>query len=316
MNISTPIDLVYKTVSDCDISLDVYLPEGTETVPVVLWWHGGGLLQGWRKTAPPHFLRSPSLHKTAFISADYRLAPQVKLPDILADCLDAIQFLSSSKFKEATHGRIDETKLVIAGGSAGGWLALLVGYGIGLEACGLTPLPSNRLKGVLAIYPITDLEDRFWTEGQKDGVTYIKRVIKADEVAEFLNPDAKVISWHERTSARAMCYHYMVQEGIETELLLNGTPFINSPSTFSVAPFIKSLDKPTLEALPPTYIIHGTIDDKVPIRQSTDVLSAMKEAGVGEKVVYEEREGADHLFDFKEEDNMEGVWDWIVKHVS
>ena len=36
--------LVYKTVGQLEIPLDIYLPENASKVPVFLWFHGGGLL--------------------------------------------------------------------------------------------------------------------------------------------------------------------------------------------------------------------------------------------------------------------------------
>lgn len=36
--------LKYKTAGDLDIYLDVYLPTSANNVPVLLWFHGGGLL--------------------------------------------------------------------------------------------------------------------------------------------------------------------------------------------------------------------------------------------------------------------------------
>lgn len=36
--------VVYKTVAKLSISLDVYLPDNANKVPILLWFHGGGLL--------------------------------------------------------------------------------------------------------------------------------------------------------------------------------------------------------------------------------------------------------------------------------
>ncbi len=84
--------------------------------------------------------------------------------------------------------------------------------------------------------------------------------------------------------------------GIETELLLGGTGI--PPETYSVALALKS-GKYTL---PPTYIVHGDIDDKVPARQSRDVVAAAPE------VQYDELEGVDHLFDKNTDVKMENMY--------
>lgn len=107
---------------------------------------------------------APEKHGLAFISADYRLAPQVKLPQILEDIKSAMTFILSPEFAEATGGRINASKLVVSGGSAGGWLALLAGTGVGFKACGIEPPAAPS--AVAAIYPISDLLDPFWNTKQ------------------------------------------------------------------------------------------------------------------------------------------------------
>ncbi len=48
------------------------------------------------------------------------------MPGILADCADAMAFVRSLAFKEATGSCVDASRLFVSGSSAGGWLALLV----------------------------------------------------------------------------------------------------------------------------------------------------------------------------------------------
>jgi acetyl esterase/lipase len=137
------------------------------------------------KDVPPHLRLTSSLTRThppyGFISLDYRLAPQTRLPSILADTLSAISFITSpsSAFAKAIEGRLDTSRLVVSGSSAGGWLALMVGTGAGFKECGLQE-PFGResgrgklLKGVVGIYPITGLEDPFWTEKKRRKYTPI-----------------------------------------------------------------------------------------------------------------------------------------------
>jgi acetyl esterase/lipase len=112
----------------------------------------------------PHLNAAPEKHGLAFISADYRLAPQVRLPQIMEDIKSAMDFLRSPEFAEATENRIDASKLVVSGGSAGGWLALLAGTGVGFKACGIEPPAAPSV--IAAIYPITDLLDPFWNTRQ------------------------------------------------------------------------------------------------------------------------------------------------------
>jgi hypothetical protein len=92
-----------------------------------------------------------------------------------------MSFLRSEDFGKATEGRVDQSKICVSGGSAGecalycsrqkfvdsppipsqtgGWLALLVGLGVGFEACGITPPAAPT--SIAAIYPISDLNDPY-----------------------------------------------------------------------------------------------------------------------------------------------------------
>lgn len=75
----------------------------------------------------------------------------------MQDCANVMTFLRSEEFGKATEGRVDQSKICISGGSAGGWLALLTGLGVGFEACGITPPAAPT--SIAAIYPISDLND-------------------------------------------------------------------------------------------------------------------------------------------------------------
>ncbi|KAJ3737232.1 Alpha/Beta hydrolase protein [Lentinula guzmanii] len=310
---SKPIEILFKHVDGIDIYMDVYLsPSSSQQspAPILLWWHGGGLLQGTRKGVSPHHLRAPASHGVTFISADYRLAPQFRLPTILSDCADAVKFLHTQQFQKATEGRADASRVILSGSSAGGWLSLLCGYRIGFDEIGVPKPPS--VQGVVPIYPITDLEDPFWTTTQRP-VKYMDRVIAREEVQPFLNPDEPTsrIASSALDSPRAIFYSFMVQEALLADLLLSGTEI--PPSAFSIAGSLKTrkLD------CPPTYIVHGDQDLKVPVKQSRDVVQALEElkqkGNADCEYEYEELPGLDHLFDREPKSQMEKMYAFIVR---
>ncbi|WWD22227.1 hypothetical protein CI109_106718 [Kwoniella shandongensis] len=299
---------VYSTVDGVDIALDYVVPTKASPenkAPILLWFHGGGLLQGTRKGTWPHLRNAPEKHGLCLVSADYRLAPQTRLPGIMADLVAVMSFIRSSEFSKLTGDSVDQEKIIVSGGSAGGWLALLIGSGVGFEACGLEA-PEKPL-GIAPIYPISDLLDPFWTTKQHP-VSYFPRVIDRSELEAYLDPKAPPTSYSTLDSTRSIFYHYMVQEGILQDLLLDETGI--EPNEFSIAPAIAS-GKATV---PPTYIIHGTIDDKVPIQQSIDVVEACKAKGL--PVVFDAIEGADHLFDMKEDVTMDNMYKFIDSLLS
>lgn len=145
------------------------------------------------------------------ISPDYRLAPQTRLPGILADLASLLSFVRSPAFLDATSSTVDPTRIFVGGSSAGGWLALLAGTGVGFKACGLEP--PERPKGICALYPITDFEDPFWTTKHRP-VSYFPRVIGREEMEEYLDPERPQVSMSERESSRSFFYHYMVRLSI------------------------------------------------------------------------------------------------------
>lgn len=199
----------------------------------------------------PHLVNAAERHNLCVVSADYRLAPQARMPAILSDVGDAIRWIHTPAFLlEAARGCADPQRLFVSGSSAGGWLALLAGYGLGFAACGLQSPPKPR--GVLAIYPISDLLDPFWNTKQHP-VSYMQgRIIDGPrELGPFLDPTQPTAAYSALDSPRSSFYHYMIQEALLPTLLLDGTGI--DPASFSVAKAVAS-GKSTL---PPTYIVHG-----------------------------------------------------------
>lgn len=254
---SQPITHTFKTVAGLDIGADIYVPSSaTQSSPcttVLVWWHGGGLLQGTRKAMPPHMKRAIEGHNIVVVSADYRLAPQTRMPGILADARDVVAF-TQSQLGDVTGGRARPDKLFVSGSSAGGWLALLVANAIGFEACGVPPLPS-KVTGCIPIYPITDISDPFWTTKQHP-VSYMKgRIVDGPKELgdDCLDPKAPPTASSAPDSKRSQFYHYMIQEALLQQLLLEGTSV--KPKDVAVAP---ALAARKAKDSPPTIIIHGT----------------------------------------------------------
>jgi len=90
-------------------------------------------------------------------SANYRLAPRAKLPDMVADAKHALVWLRA----HAREYGADPGFLAITGGSAGGHLAALVALTPGDPdlAPGLAGADTS-VQACVAMYPITDLLDQ------------------------------------------------------------------------------------------------------------------------------------------------------------
>jgi len=115
---------VYKTVGPIKIEADVYRAEDEKVRPIVVWIHGGALIMGSRTSVPSDLLNLCRTEGYALVSLDYRLAPEVKIPAIIEDVQDAFRWLREQGPK-LLH--IDPERIVVTGGSAGGYLTLMTG---------------------------------------------------------------------------------------------------------------------------------------------------------------------------------------------
>src|SRR5262245_27496628 len=89
----TKTTLTYKTAGTVQIQADLVRPKDDTTRPVVVWIHGGALIMGNRASVPKDLLDLCRAEGYALVSLDYRLAPEVKLPEIIADIDDAFRWL-------------------------------------------------------------------------------------------------------------------------------------------------------------------------------------------------------------------------------
>lgn len=113
-------DILYAEVDGHRLLLDLYLPEKEPNPPLIVWVHGGAWRQGSKVPMPLIELVKSGL---AVASVDYRLSPVARFPAQIHDLKAAIRYLRAS---EAKWG-ISTKCLAIAGSSAGGHLAALVG---------------------------------------------------------------------------------------------------------------------------------------------------------------------------------------------
>jgi len=117
---------VYKKAGGCEIKADVYGgTRGGAKRPVIVTIHGGALILGSRARIDMRVF-GPLLEKGfVVVSIDYRLAPETKLPGIIADVRDAFRWVR--KDGPNLFGA-DSERVGVQGGSAGGDLTLMSGF--------------------------------------------------------------------------------------------------------------------------------------------------------------------------------------------
>lgn len=117
----TDPNIEYAVIDGHALKLDLYENVFTDTPrPVVVWVHGGAWRRGSKDSVPATDWINNGF---AIASIDYRLSPVAKFPAQIHDIKAAIRFLRAN----ADEYDIDPKRVIVAGSSAGGHLAALVG---------------------------------------------------------------------------------------------------------------------------------------------------------------------------------------------
>jgi acetyl esterase/lipase len=113
-------DIVYGTVGDRELLLDLYLPDGGIVAPLAVWVHGGAWRGGTKDQNFPRALREEGY---AVASLDFRLSGESPFPAQVHDIKAALRFLRAM----ASDFGYSADRIALAGVSSGGHLAALVG---------------------------------------------------------------------------------------------------------------------------------------------------------------------------------------------
>jgi acetyl esterase len=102
-----------------DIPLRIYRPSQERNAPVLVYFHGGGMVLGSNHSFEP-LARNLAHHSTATVVAvDYHLAPEAPPPAQFDDALAATNWVA----EHAAELGVDAGRLAVVGDSAGGALA-------------------------------------------------------------------------------------------------------------------------------------------------------------------------------------------------
>lgn len=161
--------LVFATIDSQDLHADVWRARGVapeSAGPGVVYVHGGAFISGSLESRSDLFEAVANAGITV-VDVEYRLTPPPRWHDAPADVLCAVAWTGA----HASELGIDPTKIVVAGESAGGNLAMLAGYAGGTDllkaSCGgatVTPAgvfvvaPTADLAGIWADFSIQALE--------------------------------------------------------------------------------------------------------------------------------------------------------------
>lgn len=140
------------------IAVRAYRPVPNETLPALVFFHGGGWTIGDLDTHDVVCRQISNGARCAVFSVDYRLAPESPFPAAIEDCISATRHV----FKEAKSLKVDPGRIAVGGDSAGGNLAAVVA--LALRGIGIAYQ--------LLVYPATDQRCAFPSH-EKNGKGYL-----------------------------------------------------------------------------------------------------------------------------------------------
>lgn len=243
---------VYKTVKGHEIKANIFLPNTKQKHPVVVYFHGGGFIFGNRDEGLEDILRDKLLaHNYAVVSADYRLAPETKLAEIIEDVRDAVIWVQE---KGAKQFQIDENKIAVAGGSAAGYLALSTGYNV-------NPPP----KAIIAISTPTG----FSSENiQKGDESVLKQPGPYDIVKDT------IVSYGDY-STRMELWRFLARNRLALSEIF-GFDVSQDPARLQNYTLTKHIQS----GFPPTLLLHAKNDYLVELSQAEKLNNFLKEKNV------------------------------------
>ncbi len=180
-------NLTYATASNYEAKLDLYVRRSASVPqPTVIFIHGGGWTGGTKEARA--FAIQPYLAMGLdVVNVEYRLARVALAPAAVEDCRCALRWVIA----HAKEYGIDSQKLVVAGDSAGGHLALTTAFlpasaGLDRQCPGGDDL---KVSAVLNWYGISDVTELLEGPNVRSyAVAWLGSLTNRDEVARRVSP--------------------------------------------------------------------------------------------------------------------------------
>jgi acetyl esterase/lipase len=252
---------VYKTVGATRIEADVYRRNGAVVRPAVVWIHGGALIMGNRNGVPANIAALCRTNDYVLISIDYRLAPEVRLPAIIEDLKDAFRWIHA---EGPARFHLDPNKIVVAGGSAGGYLTMMTGICV-----------EPRPKALVAYWGYGDIDGPWYTAPSEH---YRQQDLVSKEDA-YSAVGGEATTGSDRRP-RGKYYLYLRQNGLWAKEVSGFDPK-TEPRKFDPYCPVRNITP----QYPPILMVHGTADTDVPYQESADMDRALEKQGVPHELI-------------------------------
>jgi acetyl esterase/lipase len=240
-------EYVYKSVGELKIRADVYRHEDSAKRPVIVWLHGGALIMSGRSAVPQQLKDLARDERFVLVSLGYRLAPEAQLQEIISDLRDGIDWIHKNG-PDLFHA--DPSRLVVAGASAGGYLALISGFDT-----------EKRPSAIVSYWGFGDV-DGDWTT--KPSEAYRKgKLISQEDAWVGVGEEVLTATNKQNGRGRSTFFLYLKQTGRWINAVSGLDPVTDREKLTPYCPV-----RNVTAQFPPTLFLHGTADRDVPVEQS------------------------------------------------
>jgi len=251
------LDIPYAAQSESQ-KLDIYLSDhGEGPLPVIMSIHGGAFMGGDKSDLQVIPMLEGLSRGYAVVAVNYRLSWEALFPALVHDVKAAVRWIRAN----ARQYHFDAEKIAAWGGSAGGYLSLVLGVSAG----------------------IPELEDL--SMGNPEQPCHISAVVDWFGPTNFLTMDEQL------TASGLAPVPGTEHNGADSpESLLLGAKITDIPDKVRAA----SPETYLRQNAAPALIQHGRKDPVVPVQQSIEFAEKMKQVIGEENVVLELLDDADH----------------------
>ncbi|THH04847.1 hypothetical protein EW145_g5225 [Phellinidium pouzarii] len=288
----------YKVVDGHSVLVDIRIPkklidEGPAgsswkiKCPVIVQIHGGWLIGGQRNNVPwcaLWLLELALKHNAILVSPDYRFLPEATGEQILDDMHDFWNWLASDlpiTIETSFPGLgVDLDRVLVQGGSAGGYLSVQVALQ------NFKPAPSEdkgpsvpfpKIRALIIMYPMLDLRAPHWTQDYHKQIYNLPQYPNSlidEHITAIKNAAIKPVLSNANLvgTFRGKLAIAVVQRGRLVELLGDEKDPAPGKRRLITEDRVKDGRK-----LPPTFFIHGIDDSGVPIGVTDRFIELLKE---------------------------------------
>ena len=255
---------IYKTVGKLPIKLDVVRADDDVRRSVVVWIHGGALINGHRAGISGRVRQMMLEAGYAIVSIDYRLAPETRLPEIIADVEDAFAWIRK---EGPSRFNVDVGRIAVMGGSAGGCLTLTAGYRV-------KPSPTV----LVSFWGYGDLIGDWYSKPSPHPRHHRSKLTEAEAYRQVGGPP--IADSRDRRGDGGAFYQFCRQRGIWPKAVTGWDPSTEAEKFYPYMA-VKNVTKD----YPPTLLIHGDKDTDVPYEQSVMMAKQFKKHSVEHRLI-------------------------------